>query len=118
MAIVLASQTWKSLLKPPATVAFHSRRSAAIPQKLHLYELSSCSVAVVHNLTRITCPIHCVPAGRRPFSDQPTPAVKSHIAYFVAEAGLCLLADAAVAAITWLPLLSSQGPANLDILAA
>jgi hypothetical protein len=32
------------------------------------------------------------------------------------DAGKCLLADAAVVAITRLPLLSSQGPAYVDIL--
>jgi hypothetical protein len=52
------------------------------------------------------------------FSDQPTPAVKTQVACLITETGLCLLADAAVATITPLPLLSSQGPAYVDILVA
>jgi len=50
----------KGGMAPPSrqTVAFHSRRSAAIPPKLHHYVVycRSCSVTVLHNLARITCP--------------------------------------------------------------
>jgi hypothetical protein len=52
-----ATQTWKSRPKPPVRVACHGRRRAAILPMLHHYVSSPCSVAILHVLTRFTCPI-------------------------------------------------------------
>ncbi|KAH7087665.1 hypothetical protein FB567DRAFT_350997 [Paraphoma chrysanthemicola] len=69
--------------------------------------------------SRFTCPVHHLALpGVANFSDQPTPLVKTQVACFDSQAGLCLLVDAAVATITSPPLIIAPGPAYLHILVA
>lgn len=66
---------------------------------------------------RLTCPILLRCGKDLPvLPAQPTPGWQGQDSASQKHTGPCLYTDAAVSTITWLSLLSSQGPANLRIL--
>lgn len=111
------------LSKPPLIVACHARtRRAVRSYALHHHVPPSCSVAVVHILSRFTCPIHQGCYQCRQFAPSSLlPAVRTQIARLGVRTGLCLFVDAAVALA---PTTSTpdyrpvQGPAYIIILVA